>query len=233
MAESRLHLKYVSDIFTHYKPREFISALLPPELKALSARGYVWVASIKSRDRYNDALAEWLYWLNHARLPHIRAEGPRRLTCVVKTPIRWQNRRTDSANESATCIRRLTPSRRGYAASWRRAATPGPSAPARLPQASRSSKTRILPASPRGSAKRAPPSLHSRSETPRLLQLYEARLNRTLWQIVYEFDRERAEAALEYFRQRYGVPSLGFGSGLTSSSLCGLCLGWRMSLKLI
>ncbi len=31
---------------------------------------------MKSRDRYNDALAEWLYWLNHACLPHIRAEGP-------------------------------------------------------------------------------------------------------------------------------------------------------------
>jgi hypothetical protein len=26
-------------------------------------QGYVWAASIKSRDRYNDALAEWLYWL--------------------------------------------------------------------------------------------------------------------------------------------------------------------------
>ncbi|MFZ8812232.1 MAG: hypothetical protein ACO2PN_29540 [Pyrobaculum sp.] len=64
-------LKYIPDIPTHYKPREIISALLPPELRALSARGYVWVASIKSRDRYNDALAEWLYWLNHARLPHI------------------------------------------------------------------------------------------------------------------------------------------------------------------
>jgi hypothetical protein len=37
-------------------------------------------------------------------------------------------------------------------------------------------------------------------------KLYEARLNRTLWQIVYEFDRERAEAALEYLRQRYGEP---------------------------
>ncbi len=36
-------------------------------------------------------------------------------------------------------------------------------------------------------------------------ELYEARLNRALWQIVYEFDRERAEAALEYLRQRYGV----------------------------
>ncbi|MFZ8810339.1 MAG: hypothetical protein ACO2PN_19820, partial [Pyrobaculum sp.] len=35
-------------------------------------------------------------------------------------------------------------------------------------------------------------------------ELYEARLNRTLWQIVYEFDRERAEAALEYLRGRYG-----------------------------
>jgi hypothetical protein len=67
----RTLLKYVSDIPTHCKPREFISALLPPELRALSARGYVWVAGIKSRDRYNDALAEWLYWLNHARLPHI------------------------------------------------------------------------------------------------------------------------------------------------------------------
>ncbi|MFZ8807847.1 MAG: hypothetical protein ACO2PN_07050, partial [Pyrobaculum sp.] len=34
-------------------------------------------------------------------------------------------------------------------------------------------------------------------------ELYEARLNRTLWQIVYEFDRERAEAVLEHLRQRY------------------------------
>jgi len=37
-------------------------------------------------------------------------------------------------------------------------------------------------------------------------ELYEARLNRTLWQIVYEFDRERAEAALEYLRGKYGEP---------------------------
>jgi hypothetical protein len=37
-------------------------------------------------------------------------------------------------------------------------------------------------------------------------ELYEARFNRTLWQIVYEFDRERAEAALEHLRQRYGEP---------------------------
>jgi hypothetical protein len=37
-------------------------------------------------------------------------------------------------------------------------------------------------------------------------ELYDARLNRTLWQIAYEFDRERAEAALEHLRQRYGEP---------------------------
>jgi len=37
-------------------------------------------------------------------------------------------------------------------------------------------------------------------------ELYEARFNRTLWQIVYEFDRERAEAALEYLRKKYGEP---------------------------
>jgi len=37
-------------------------------------------------------------------------------------------------------------------------------------------------------------------------ELYEAWLNRTLWQIVYEFDRERAEAALEHLRQKYGEP---------------------------
>jgi hypothetical protein len=37
-------------------------------------------------------------------------------------------------------------------------------------------------------------------------ELYEARFNRTLWQIVYEFDRERAEAALEHLRGRYGEP---------------------------
>ncbi len=67
-------LKYVPDIPTHYKPREYTSALLQPEPKALSARGYVWAASIKPRDRYNDALAERLYWLDHARLPHIDVE---------------------------------------------------------------------------------------------------------------------------------------------------------------
>ncbi len=37
-------------------------------------------------------------------------------------------------------------------------------------------------------------------------ELYEARLNRTLWQIVYEFDRKRAEAVLEHLRERYGEP---------------------------
>ena len=50
-------LKYVPDIPTHYKPREFISVLLPPGLRALSARGYVWVASIS---RGTDTTTRWL-----------------------------------------------------------------------------------------------------------------------------------------------------------------------------
>ncbi|WP_143615323.1 hypothetical protein [Thermoproteus sp. CP80] len=37
-------------------------------------------------------------------------------------------------------------------------------------------------------------------------ELYDARLNRTVWQIVYEFDRPRARDALEYLRRRYGEP---------------------------
>jgi len=37
-------------------------------------------------------------------------------------------------------------------------------------------------------------------------ELYEARLNRTVWQIVYEFDRPRARDALEHLRRRYGEP---------------------------
>jgi hypothetical protein len=64
-------------------------------------------------------------------------------------------------------------------------------------------------------------------------ELYEARLNRTLWQIVYEFDRERAEAALEHLRQKYGEPESGFGSATTSFSPCGWRLGLPTSLRLI
>jgi hypothetical protein len=37
-------------------------------------------------------------------------------------------------------------------------------------------------------------------------ELYEARLNRTVWQVVYEFDRPRARDALEYLGRRYGEP---------------------------
>jgi len=64
-------LKHLKDVPTSHNPHSYISLVFPEELKALSARGYVWVASIKSRDRYNDALAEWLYWLDNVRMPHI------------------------------------------------------------------------------------------------------------------------------------------------------------------
>jgi hypothetical protein len=37
-------------------------------------------------------------------------------------------------------------------------------------------------------------------------ELYDARLNRTVWQIVHEFDRSRARDAVEYLRRRYGEP---------------------------
>jgi flagellar biosynthesis/type III secretory pathway protein FliH len=37
-------------------------------------------------------------------------------------------------------------------------------------------------------------------------ELYDARLNRTVWQVVYEFDRPRARDAVEYLRRRYGEP---------------------------
>jgi hypothetical protein len=47
-------------------------------------------------------------------------------------------------------------------------------------------------------------------------ELYESRLNRTVWQIVYEFDRPRARDALEHLRKRYGEPCGGFGRGTTS-----------------
>jgi hypothetical protein len=64
-------LKHLKDVPTSHNPHSYISLVFPEELRALSARGYVWVASIKSRDRYNDALAEWLYWLDNVRMPHI------------------------------------------------------------------------------------------------------------------------------------------------------------------
>ncbi len=66
-------LKFIKDIPTSHNPHSYISLVFPEELRALAARGYVWVASIKSRDRYNDALAEWLYWLDNVRMPHIDA----------------------------------------------------------------------------------------------------------------------------------------------------------------
>jgi hypothetical protein len=64
-------LKYIPEMPTAVDPHYYISMAFPPQLRALSARGYVWVANTKSRDRRNHALAEWLYWLDHARMPHI------------------------------------------------------------------------------------------------------------------------------------------------------------------
>jgi hypothetical protein len=64
-------LKYIPEIPTALDPHYYISMLFPPQLRDLATRGYVWVANTKSRGRRNHALAEWLYWLDHARMPHI------------------------------------------------------------------------------------------------------------------------------------------------------------------
>jgi len=56
---------------TRAHPHYYLSQLFPQELRALAARGYVWVANARSEGRRNHALAEWLYWLDHARMPHI------------------------------------------------------------------------------------------------------------------------------------------------------------------
>jgi hypothetical protein len=56
---------------TRAHPHYYLSQLFPRELRALAVRGYVWVANTRSGGRRNHALAEWLYWLDNARMPHI------------------------------------------------------------------------------------------------------------------------------------------------------------------
>jgi len=78
----RCRERWQKDAYTLYKatggavptrahPHYYLSQLFPRELRALAARGYVWAANTRSGGRRNHALAEWLYWLDHARLPHI------------------------------------------------------------------------------------------------------------------------------------------------------------------
>jgi hypothetical protein len=64
-------LRYIPEIPTALDPHYYISMVFPPQLRSLADRGYVWVANTNSRGRRNHALAEWLYWLDHARMPHI------------------------------------------------------------------------------------------------------------------------------------------------------------------
>ena len=64
-------LRYIPERPTAVDPHYYISMAFPPQLRGLAARGYVWVANARSRGRRNHALAEWLYWLDHARMPHI------------------------------------------------------------------------------------------------------------------------------------------------------------------
>ena len=56
---------------TRAHPHYYLSQLFPRWLRALAAQGYVWVANTKSEGRRNHAIAEWLYWLDTGRMPHI------------------------------------------------------------------------------------------------------------------------------------------------------------------
>ncbi|MEM4577724.1 MAG: hypothetical protein QXK67_01470 [Pyrobaculum sp.] len=63
--------KWVSQLPRH-KPLEVFRRAFPLELRELArSRGYAWVAWTRWRDRRNKHLAEWLYWLDTGRLPHI------------------------------------------------------------------------------------------------------------------------------------------------------------------
>jgi hypothetical protein len=67
-------LKYIRIIPTFYQPHYYLSLALPRRLRDLARNGYVWVANVRSQGRRNSALAEWLYWLDHGRMPHIDVE---------------------------------------------------------------------------------------------------------------------------------------------------------------
>jgi len=64
---------WVSAVPRH-KPLEVFREAFPLWLRELGwSHGYVWVAWTRWRDRRNRHLAEWLYWLDTGRMPHIDA----------------------------------------------------------------------------------------------------------------------------------------------------------------
>jgi len=88
---------------TRAHPHYYLSQLFPQELRALAARGYVWVANTKSEGRRNHALAEWLYWLDHARMPHIDLMLGR---FVPRSPLDKVIKNTEGASADCTQNRR-------------------------------------------------------------------------------------------------------------------------------
>jgi|GEM_PF-4950522 len=114
-------LKYINEIPV-YHPHYYLSLAFPQELRGLAARGYVWVANTRSFGKRNFALAEWLYWLDHARMPHIDAALGRfikrtRLDLAVDANplVKYIDiRRVNSSFGNNTKARfGITPSRRG------------------------------------------------------------------------------------------------------------------------
>jgi len=73
--------KWVSDV-PESRPWEVFREAFPRWLRELAwERGYAWVAWTRWRDRRNGHLAEWLYWLDTGRMPHIDFMMGRRAVC--------------------------------------------------------------------------------------------------------------------------------------------------------
>ncbi|MEM1597883.1 MAG: hypothetical protein QXP31_03280 [Pyrobaculum sp.] len=63
--------KWVEEV-PRRRPWEVFREAFPSWIRELAReRGYAWVAWTRWRDRRNRHLAEWLYWLDTGRLPHI------------------------------------------------------------------------------------------------------------------------------------------------------------------
>jgi len=77
--------KWVSAV-PRSKPLEAFREAFPAWLRDLAhSRGYAWVAWTRWRDRRNRALAEWLYWLDKGKMPHIDAALGRMCETALRT----------------------------------------------------------------------------------------------------------------------------------------------------
>jgi len=87
--------RWVSALPRH-NPLEVFREAFPLWLRELGrSRGYAWVAWTRWRDRRNRHLAEWLYWLDTGRIPHIDAVRGR-IDAVYETADRTKKSAAES-----------------------------------------------------------------------------------------------------------------------------------------